>query len=81
MLDIHLSGCLTMGTKGDTLAPIGSLKEMGIVAAMVDRPNSPQNNQIYLKAVEYASMFDLPILDLPRDYFLSPDASMKVCFP
>ena len=74
MLDIHLSGCLTMGTKGDTLAPIGSLKEMGIVA-VTDCPNSPQNNQIYLKAVEYASMFDLPILDLPRDYSLSPDAS------
>ena len=63
-----------MGTKGDTLAPIGSLKEMGIVA-VTDCPNSPQNNQIYLKAVEYASMFDLPILDLPRDYSLSPDAS------
>lgn len=74
MLDIQLSGCLTMGTNGKTLAPIGSLKEMGVVA-VTDCPNSPQNNQIYLKAVEYASMFNLPIIDLPRDNSLSPEAS------
>ena len=71
---IYLSGCLTLNSRGEHLAPLGSLKEAGIVA-VTDSPNSPQNNQIYCKAVEYASMFDLPIFDLPRDLSLSPDAS------
>lgn len=71
---ILLSGCLTLKTQGKQLAPLGSLKESGIVA-VTDCPNSPQDNQIYCKAVEYASMFDLPIIDLPRDLSLSPSAS------
>lgn len=71
---IFLSGCLTLNSEGKYLAPIGSLKEAGIFA-VTDCPNTPQDNQIYCKAVEYASMFNLPIIDLPRDVSLSPDAS------
>ena len=73
-INIYLSGCLTLSAEGSRLAPLGSLKEAGIVAVS-DCPNSPQNNQIFYKAVEYASMFDLPIIELPRDYSTSPDAS------
>jgi dihydroorotase len=73
-INIYLSGCLTLGTEGKSLAPMGSLKETGIIA-VTDCPNCTQNNQIYSKAAEYASMFDLPIVELPRDYSLSPEAS------
>ena len=70
---IHLTGCLTMGSLGKNLAPLGSLKEAGVIS-VTDCPNSPQDNQIFCKAIEYASMFDLPVLDLPRDLSLSPEA-------
>jgi dihydroorotase len=63
-------GCLTKGSKGKELAPLGSLKEAGIVAVS-DCPNSPQNTEIFLKGLEYASMFDLPVIEFPRDLSVS----------
>lgn len=73
-IKIHLTGCLTMGSLGKNLAPLGSLKEAGVIS-VTDCPNSPQDNQIFCKAIEYASMFNLPIIDLPRDLSLSPEAA------
>lgn len=73
-VNIYLSGCLTLNAQGKNLAPIGSLKETGILA-VTDCPNCTQDNQIFSKAAEYASMFSLPIIELARDYSLSPDAS------
>ncbi len=72
-VNVYLSGCLTLNAKGKNLAPIGSLKETGIVA-VTDCPNCTQDNQIFSKATEYASMFSLPIIELARDYSLSPEA-------
>ena len=69
-INVKLTGCLTKGSKGKALAPLGSLKNAGVVA-ITDSPLSPQNNQIFCKAIEYASMFDLPVIDLPRDLSLS----------
>ena len=73
-INIYLTGCLTLNSKGENLAPLGSLKESGVVA-VTDCPSSTQNNQIYTKAVEYASMFNMPIIELARDVSLSPEAS------
>ena len=73
-INIYLTGCLTLNSKGENLAPLGSLKESGVVA-VTDCPSSTQNNQIYSKAVEYASMFNMPIIELARDLSLSPEAS------
>lgn len=73
-INVYLSGCLTLDSQGKNLAPIGSLKETGI-AAVTDCPNCTQDNQIFSKAAEYASMFNLPIIELARDYSLSPEAS------
>ena len=69
-INVELTGCLTKSSDGKELAPIGSLKKAGVVA-LTDIPNSPQNNQIFYKAIEYASMFDIPVIDLPRDLSLS----------
>ena len=49
-VNIHLSGCLTSGAEGNRLAPIGSLKETGIIA-VTDCPNCTQNSQIFSKAL------------------------------
>ena len=67
---ILLSGSLTKGSKGEVLAPLGSLKDAGVVA-FTDCPLTAQNNQIFTKGSEYASMFNLPVIDLPRDLSLS----------
>ena len=72
---VYLSGCLTMESAGKNLAPIGSLQEAGIVA-VTDCPHTPQNNQIFIKAVEYATMFNLPVIDMPRDLSLSPEGQI-----
>ena len=71
---VLLCGCLTKDAKGESLAPLGSLKEIG-VAAISDCPRTTQNNQIFTKGVEYASMFDLLVIDLPRDISLSRNGS------
>ena len=72
---VYLSGCLTMESVGKNLAPIGSLQEAGIVA-VTDCPHTPQDNQIFIKAVEYATMFNLPVIDMPRDLSLSPEGQI-----
>lgn len=73
-INVKLTGCLTKGSNGKALAPLGSLKNAGVVA-ITDSPLSPQDNQIFCKAVEYASMFDLPVIDLPRDLSLSENGN------
>lgn len=70
LINVLICGCLTKGAKGSELAPLGSLKEIG-VTAISDCPKSIQDNQIFSKGVEYASMFNLPVIDLPRDQSLS----------
>lgn len=72
---VYLSGCLTIDSDGKKLAPLGSLKEAGIVA-VTDCPKTPQDNQIYIKAAEYAAMFNLPVIDMPRDLSLSPEGEV-----
>ena len=74
LVNILLCGSLTNDGKGGTLAPLGSLKEIG-VTAVSDCPSTPQNNQIFFKGIEYASMFGLLVIDLPRDISLSKSGS------
>ena len=71
---IHLCGNLTQDGQGEQLAPLGSLQETGVIA-ITDCPNTTQNNQIFSKGVEYASMFGLLVIDLPRDLSLSRNGS------
>ena len=73
-ISIHATGCITTQAKGERLAPLGSLKEAGIVA-VTDCPRCPQNNEIFAKGIEYAKMFNLPVIELPREYTLSKDGA------
>ena len=69
-IKVYLSGCLTIGSKGENLAPLGSLKDAGVVA-VTDCPNTPKDNQILTNALKYAKMFDLVVLDFPQDQYLT----------
>ena len=54
---------------GEELAPIGSLKQAGVVA-ITDDGHCVQNNDLMRRACEYAKMFDLPVMDHCQDYSL-----------
>jgi dihydroorotase len=70
------TGCITIGMKGDTLAPIGSLKRAGVVA-ITDDGDCVQSNELMSRAVEYAKMFDLPVMDHCQDRSMTEGAVMN----
>ena len=76
VINIYPTGCLTLGMQGEGLAPTGQLKAAGVVA-MTDGGACVQSNEIMRRAVEYATMFDLPIMDHCQDASLTKDAVMN----
>ena len=73
---VHPTGCITVGMKGQTLAPIGSLKRVGVVA-ITDDGDCVQSNDLMRRAVEYARMFDLPVMDHCQDHSMTVGAVMN----
>jgi dihydroorotase len=73
---VYTTGCLTIGMDGQQLAPTGQLKNAGVVA-MTDDGKCVQSNEIMRRAVEYAKMFDLPIMDHCQDASLTAGAMMN----
>lgn len=69
LVNVYVTGAITKGIAGEELAPIGSLKQAGVVA-ITDDGHCVQNNELMRRALEYARMFDLPILDHCQDYSL-----------
>ncbi len=69
------TGTLTKGHEGKALAPIGSLKKAGVVA-VTDATSGVQNNEIMRRALEYAVMFDLVVLDHCQDSSMTEEAQM-----
>ena len=72
LVKMWLTGCLTTGSKGESIAPLGSLKDAGVIA-ITDCPYSPNNNQIFINSIKYASMFDLPVIEFPFDRSFGSD--------
>lgn len=70
------TGAITVGLKGESLAPIGSLHRAGVVA-ITDDGHCVQNNDLMRRALEYARMFDLPVLDHCQDYSLTEGGVMN----
>jgi dihydroorotase len=60
------TGAITMGLGGEELAPIGSLAQAGVVA-ITDDGRCVQNNELMRRAVEYARMVGVPLLDHCQD--------------
>jgi dihydroorotase len=76
VIRVYTTGCLTIGMNGEQLAPTGQLKEAGIVA-VTDDGRCVQSNEIMRRAVEYAKMFDLPVMDHCQDASLTEGAVMN----
>jgi dihydroorotase len=73
---IFPTGTITMGMKGEQLAPAGSLKRTGVIA-LTDDGKCVQNNELMRRALEYAHMLDLPVMDHCQDYALTEGAVMN----
>src|SRR2546428_12657491 len=63
------TGAISKNLDGEELAPIGSLAQAGVVA-ITDDGQCVQNHEVMRRAVEYARMVDLPVLDHCQDYNL-----------
>jgi dihydroorotase len=74
-INVFTTGCITVGMKGEQLAPIGSLAKAGVVA-ITDDGRCVQNNELMRRALDYARMFDLPLLDHCQDEALSAGGVM-----
>jgi len=76
VVHVYPTGCITVGQKGEQLAPTGSLKRAGVVA-ITDDGRCVQNNEIMRRAVEYAKMFALPVMDHCQDEAMTQNAAMN----
>jgi dihydroorotase len=76
VIKVYPTGCLTLEMEGTRLAPTGQLKKAGVIA-MTDNGKCVQSNEIMRRAVEYAKMFDLPILDHCQDNTQTESAVMN----
>ncbi len=79
VVNVFVTGAITKGIAGEELAPIGSLKQAGVVA-ITDDGHCVQNNELMRRALEYAKMFDLPVMDHCQDYGLVSDGVMHEGF-
>ena len=68
-INIFTAGAITKGLAGEELAPYGSMFAAGIVA-ITDDGHCVQNHEVMRRAVEYARMFGIPVLDHCQDYSL-----------
>jgi dihydroorotase len=74
-VNVFVAGAITKNIAGEELAPIGSLKKAGVIA-ITDDGHCVQNNDLMRRALEYARMFDLPVMDHCQDYSLVIDGVM-----
>jgi len=74
-VNVFPTGTITKNIEGAELAPIGSLKRAGIVA-ITDDGHCVQSNEIMRRALEYAKMFELPLMDHCQDNNLVSDGVM-----
>lgn len=74
-VNVFCSGAISKGLAGEELAPIGSMAKAGIVA-ITDDGHCIQSHEVMRRALEYARMFDLPLLDHCQDYSLVGDGIM-----
>jgi dihydroorotase len=75
VVNVFITGAITRNIAGEELAPIGSLKQAGVVA-ITDDGHCVQNNELMRRALEYARMFELPVMDHCQDYALVSDGVM-----
>jgi dihydroorotase len=74
-VNVFCTGAITKGLLGEELAPFGALAAAGVVA-LTDDGCCIQNHEVMRRAVEYARMFGLPVMDHCQDYSLVGDGVM-----
>jgi len=73
---IYPVGSVTRGLKGETITEIGEFKEAGVVALSDDgRPVT--NSRIFMLALQYAGMFNLPVISHCEDVHLTEGGCMN----
>ncbi len=76
LINVLTAGCITKGQKGAELSEMGEMKDAGAVAVTDDgRPVT--SSSVMRKALEYANMFDLPVLSHSEDLGLVDGGSMN----
>lgn len=75
-VDLEVIGAMTVESKGETLAPFGKYCSYG-VKAVSDDGTAIQNTQIMRLAIEYASNFDILVIQHAEDKYLSAGGIMN----
>lgn len=76
---VYVVGAITKNIEGKELAEIGDLVKMGAVA-ITDDGNYVQNPEIMRRALEYARMFDIPVMQHAEDQYLVAGGVMNESF-
>lgn len=79
VVNIFPAGAITKGQKGEDLTEIADMKDAGAVA-ITDDGLSVKNAQIMRKVLEYANMFDMPVISHCEDLDLSQKGVMNEGF-
>lgn len=79
VVNVYPIGSITKGQKGEELAEIGKMRIAGIVG-ISDDGKPVMNAQIIRRALEYANMFNLPVISHCEDLNLSLDGVMNEGF-
>jgi len=76
---IYCVGAITKNLEGKELAEIGDLVKAGVVAVS-DDGNYLQNPEMMRRALEYAKMFDIPVISHAEDEYLAAGGIMNESF-
>lgn len=72
---VYQSACLTVGRKGETLAPFGTLKNLGVIA-LTDDGSCVQSAELMRNAMQYAGMFGMLVMDHCQENTLTSTGQM-----
>jgi dihydroorotase len=72
---LHPIGAITLGLKGEELTEMADLREAGAVAVS-DDGRCVTNSAVMRRALEYASTYDLPVIQHCEDHALTQGAQM-----
>lgn len=76
---VYCIGAVTKERAGEELSEIGDLVKAGVVA-ISDDGDYVQNPEIMRRALEYAKMFDIPVISHAEDKYLSSGGIMNESF-
>jgi dihydroorotase len=80
---VYPTGCISNANEGTDLAPIGEMVEAGAVA-ITSANKGIMDAQLMRRAMEYSTIFHVPILTHPEDHVLSNgslvnEGNMSIC--